>query len=216
MILHRRWLRRTESADGKDVAKFASRHHWMSAEFTSGPTPDDRFTFVVNHWPSDFGKSASHADDQRVIAAREIADYLRDVKTTAKEAVLLIGDFNCEPFSRPFYGETNANRFIGVRERKWVTLDANELLYLYNPMWRLLGEPEAWEIARADGYNPSRPLGTWHADKKRQMKWRLLDQVLVSRLLLLGQPVSLREGSIRVEACPDGSSDHCALGVEFD
>ena len=130
--------------EGRDRPNRGGRHKWFAIEFQLPHVAADRFWLVINHWTSNFQRSPQKADDLRLISARELGEFFAKL-SGASEAAVLVGDFNCEPFARPFVGEANTDRLLGVRERALVLRDRNQLFYVYNPMWRCLGEADAYE-----------------------------------------------------------------------
>jgi hypothetical protein len=140
-------------------------------------------------------------------AARDVGAFF--LARPGGEAVVIGGDLNCEPFDAVFVEPKNALR--GVRDREKVLRGGRGLLYLYNPLWRHLGEPDAWEHARGPNYSRPRPLGTL----RRGGAWAVLDQVLLSREALSG-PFRFAEAKTVICTPAAKASDHCAVGVEFD
>lgn len=209
-------LGRSTRKEKTDVAKLGSRHNWMACEFQIGVKASDLVWIVVNHWTSDYRRASGHAEMRRTTSAREIGEYFTSLNVPSAESAILIGDFNCEPFSKPFSGNPRTDRLYGVRERALVLRSNNQLMYAYNAMWRRLGEPDDHEDSIVPGYTATRARGTFARDKKRQYDWRTLDHVLVTKRVLLGGPIRLNEASLTVEPPYKGSSDHHALSVDFD
>jgi len=200
---------------GKDKPNLNGRHKWLAVEVASGVSPADRFWVVVNHWASDFRRSADHAEGLRTASAREVGEFFT-ARAGSAEAAVLVGDFNCEPHARPFVGVPKTDRLYSVRERALVLRDKNQLFYMYNAMWRTTSEPDAYEDTLAPGHLPSRPLGTYAVDKGRQLDWRTWDHLLVSRRMLANGPASLRERTLRIVVPARRASDHCAFAAHFD
>src|SRR5438045_2256644 len=119
-------------------------------------------------------------------------------------AVIAGGYFNCEPFDPVFRKTRNILR--ASRERQHVLKGGRTLTYVYNPMWRLLGEQDHWEVAKAPGYAPSRPIGSFGKLGSRVL-W---DQLFVTRDLLTGAPLALVESELKLVAPLASSTDHCA------
>lgn len=179
----------------------------------------------MNHWASDFGRGVYAARHRRLLSAQSLGEFFeRDARRTS-DAMLLMGDFNCEPYEDPMTGEAGMGqvRIRGVREHEWAMNERNELPYFYNPLWRRLGEPVPLEQAIMPGHNRFvQPPGTYCKDRDRvrqQFGWVTWDQLLVNKRLMVGGPARLAERTIRIARPPPppGSvSDHCAVGVEFE
>lgn len=187
-----------------------ARCRWFATQFQLKSGSRGRFWLVVNHWKSQMGDQRI-SEHLRINSASEIGDFFLKQARLATEAMLLIGDFNCEPFSTPFHKTRNVLR--AVRERTFVLREKNRLAYFYNPMWRLLGEADDHDASLLKGYSPTRPPGTY---RHRDMGWRTFDQILVSKPMLTKGFVSFIESSIRIAKPCERCSDHCAISVEFE
>ena len=194
----------------------SSRLKWLAVQLQLQIGNRGVFWFVVNHWKSWFKRGEPASEPDRMRSARQIGDfYLSDARKTSDE-MLLVGDFNCEPGDRPFKSQARPNKLKGVRERALVLRERNRLAYFYNPMWRLLGEPDPWEMAREEGYVPPRDIGTHGEGLEKGVGWFLWDQFLVTKRMLRGGRVIMREGSLRIVRPMSDCSDHCAVAAEFD
>jgi hypothetical protein len=192
-----------------DPGATPARPRWMAARFQLLGGSRAVFWFVVNHWKSRLGRPRDSEAD-RLTSARALGEFVQRVEPSTTPLFLLLGDFNCEPFERPFAQTGSPLR--AVRERALVQRDRNRLAYFYNPMWRFLPEPAEWDAERPAPATPSRLLGTW-CDWESGTQWLVLDQILVSRRLLDSSSLALREPSIRVVEPVAACSDHCAIGA---
>jgi endonuclease/exonuclease/phosphatase family metal-dependent hydrolase len=148
--------------------------------------------FVVNHWRSRLGGADAHSE------RRETAQHLAEWLAGSQEdtCVIVVGDFNAEPFEAPF----------GARGLRCVRHFSPELWQgpapacLYNTAWRFLSEPDYWEVVEARGatYQAPRPMTTFNGAVPV-----LLDQLLVSGRALRGGPITLQEASVGYP-CPGG------------
>jgi hypothetical protein len=172
------------------------------------------FWFVVNHWKSQLG-NPRETEEARMRSARQLGEFFLGTARRHSDAMVLIGDFNCEPGDRPFR-EQAPNQFRGVRERALVLRERNRLAYFYNPMWRWLGEPDPYEVAREAAYRPPRLLGSHCRDWEQGVGWSLLDQIMVTKSLLAGGLLRLRESSISLVPPAGRSSDHAAVAAVFE
>jgi hypothetical protein len=157
--------------------------------------PDRRepMVFVVNHWRSRIVGANGDRDRpeiDRIEAASELRQWLLGLER--ESCVVVMGDFNAEPFERPFgeWGLCGVRHF--VREL-WATPAPS---CLYNTAWRFLSEPDNWETfdAAGGGYAAPRPRTTIKADKAAPSA--VFDQLLVSGRALRGGPISLRETTV--------------------
>lgn len=136
-------------------------------------------TVLVNHWPS----RASDADGAFRAVAGTVARGL--VQRIGHDAdILLIGDFNDDPFDRSI-----AESLRAVRSRNAV-LNRRDEKTLFNPSWALLGRSDE---------------GTYYFN--REWVWNVFDQVIVSRGLLDPVGFQLVDDSVRAHA-PDEVRDH--------
>ena len=196
-------------ADDSATRGVSARCRWFATQFQLKSGSRGRFWLVVNHWKSQLGNQRV-GEHLRINSASEIGDFFLKQARLSTEAMLLIGDFNCEPYSAPLIKTRNVLR--AVRERTFVLREKNRLAYFYNPMWRLLGEADDHDTSLQKGYSPPRPPGTY---RRRDMSWRTFDQILVSKPMLTKGFVRFIESSIRVVKPYERCSDHCAISVEF-
>jgi exonuclease III len=176
------------------------------------------FWFVVNHWKSNLG-GTSQTDAARMRSAREVGEFYMERARLRTEAMVLVGDFNCEPGARPLEEQKDGalpNAMHSVRERALVLRDRNRLAYFYNPMWRFMGEADPFETAGRPGYVSPRLIGTHRANVEKDTDWSLWDQVMVTKPVLLGPAARLVEGSVRIVRPTGAASDHCAIGAELE
>ena len=149
-------------------------------------------------------------------SAREIGDFFRKQALKDSDLMVLIGDFNAEPGERVMANQrtVGTNQFVAARERAVVRRDRNRLAYFYNPMWRLMGEPDAWDGSPPDDPSDA-PLGTYCADWTTRIGWSVFDQLMVSKRALTSPLLALRETTVRVQPPVSGCSDHCAVAAQF-
>lgn len=140
---------------------------------------------------------------ERIHTADEIGKLRLELKgrrESRDEPMLLIGDFNCEPFDRPF---NDRHSLRAVRERDLVVRPGNQKAYFYNPTWRwLYVSPE----------DPS-PHGTYSSPDGSH----LYDQVMVTKEMIeAGASLRLIELSL-TKANPEAKcSDHFAIGITLE
>jgi len=137
-----------------------------------------------------------HAVDRRNVATEYARGVWAALSRLAIEAfwkpnqpLVVLGDFNADPY----HPEVSARRgMFAVRDRAEAARDwesalvAGKMRPLYNPMWHLLPE------------SSTRPGGTYVLNSEDQgIRWRLCDQILVSRDLIpkIGVPEILSQMS---------------------
>jgi len=197
------------------------RYHWLAVRLRlrkMGPAAGT-FWAVVNHWPSDFRSGPTRGAWPRSLVGKVLAEFMEARALSAAPAVLLMGDFNCEPFDAPLTGGlVSGTRLVSVREHARAMNERTTLPYFYNPMWRVLGEGIALERRIRGREVPPRPPGTYTRALDRDSpsaEWRCLDQILVNRGLMDAGPASLVEESVVISPTDPGASDHCVVGARF-
>lgn len=124
----------------------------------------------VNHWPSNHLNNAAAAERSR------LAQHLRDkvCNLPASSHVVIMGDFNAEPFDVAMSDELEATRSRAA-------VSTGKAL-LYNPFWRLLGERQSLQQALLQ---PREGAGTYlYRSSNATSQWYTMDQLLVSAPLL--------------------------------
>lgn len=190
------------------------RMKWFPLLFKLTAGSRATFWLVANHWKSQLG-SPPQTERARVRSAREIGTFYLEVAAKFSEAMILMGDFNCEPGDAPFRYQVG-HPLRAVRERALVVRKRNSLAYFYNAMWRLLGEPDAWDVARSPEYRAPRLLGSYCENWNRGVEFAMWDQLLVTKPLLQGGLLGLRESSVTIVRPAKGCSDHGALGAVLE
>ncbi len=155
----------------------------VRCELKSKPEP---FLVVVNHWKSRLGVPAIHNAD-RLETADWLGDYLANRSTDM--CALVLGDFNAEPFEPPF----SDLRLRGRRTFSNALWSNATPAYLYNTAWKIMTEPENWEVAGLPGYVESRPKTT-HGDAGANV----FDHLLVSGRALRNGPLTLLENTLNL------------------
>ena len=145
---------------------------------------------LINHWPSRYG-GKERTDPLRRIAARTargiVDEHMKQVAADGSEAeILLIGDFNDDPFSPSVNDVLHA-----VREKRAVTHSSNLISQnpkqksprLLNPSWVFL--------SKADH-------GTYYY--WNDWTWNVFDQAIISPGLLDEHGLTYIDGSLIVHA----------------
>lgn len=149
-----------------------------------------QLTVLVNHWPSRYGGKEKTDPLRRIAAqvAREIVnEKMSAVASTGTEAeILLLGDFNDDPFSTSV-----KDVLLAVREKRAVTHPSNLMSSnpnkvsprLLNPSWSFLSVPDH---------------GTYYY--WNDWTWNVFDQAILSPGLLDNQGLTYVDGSLEVHA----------------
>ncbi|AGP37882.1 endonuclease/exonuclease/phosphatase family protein [Sorangium cellulosum] len=146
------------------------------------------------HWRSNLGDAAD-ADARRSRSAEALRDaIIASTEAVGEDApVLILGDFNAEPFERQFDASLPAARSRAAVQRHRPR-SSSDLLF-YNAAWRWLGERHAWDGEQ----QPATLAGTFcSTGTVGQTSWRTFDQVLVSPSLLRGHGWSLDERTLGI------------------
>lgn len=132
--------------------------------YTSFVISDD-INIVAVHYPS---KHNYPLEDERGMISELIAEQIED-----KDRVLLIGDFNCNPFESPLVGIRELNALPIRNEIKERTVLGRKSRILYNPMWNLLGDFE--NIPGTHYFNNSQSINYY---------WNMFDQIIITQDLV--------------------------------
>lgn len=149
------------------------------------------FHLFVSHWPSRLHKQKDHTDRQRL--GIRLGDSVREVFEKYKEIpnVILLGDYNDEPFDNSL-----AEGLRSTRDRK---LAKKKKELLYNPFWQYLG-------AACNRAEESRTLGgTYYYPDGDITNWHLFDQMIFSSSFLGDGEWMLEERLTQVVDIPNYS-----------
>lgn len=145
---------------------------------------------VLVHWRSDLGghedasaQRSRSADAIKVAISQALEEFGADAH------VLVVGDFNVEPFDETFNVLPTARFRDVVRRHK--PRGRGDVL-LYNTSWRWMGESEPWA-----GQSIPSNAGTFFSRRNSPHAWRTFDQVLVSASLLRETGWTLMESSTK-------------------
>jgi len=121
----------------------------------------------VSHWPSLLWCNQFHADRQVLgIRLRDAIDNLISESLEAPH-IILLGDYNDEPFSQSLSEQLMASRDI--------TLVRTKPHLLYNPFWNLLGNGRCGTQPRGGSYYHSKGTST---------RWHTFDQIIYSHAFI--------------------------------
>ncbi|OQX75362.1 MAG: hypothetical protein B6D61_10575 [Bacteroidetes bacterium 4484_249] len=125
--------------------------------------------FIGNHWPARSGGQYG-SEPYRILVAENCSCITDDLyQNNADTNIIVMGDFNDEPFNRSV-----SEYLYAIRNRARVTARRNSSKsrpYLYNFAWLLMDEQSPGTF-----YYGSSPAG-----------WNMLDQIMVSKAVLTGK-----------------------------
>jgi hypothetical protein len=155
----------TVISHGGQNSKLANRIDFIS-RFDNSP-----FHIFVSHWPSR-AYTEDNVKRRKTLATRlkDEIDFIR--KSIANASIILMGDFNDEPFD-----ESMSYHLLATRDRHLAITKED---FLYNPFWRQIGEsePHAWGNARKSS------AGSCFQKDGKETRWRTFDQILFSPAFL--------------------------------
>ncbi|MEW5713894.1 endonuclease/exonuclease/phosphatase family protein [Pseudomonas sp. SB113] len=154
---------------------------------------------LASHWPSRRNLSEHHPC--RDLLGVRLRDAARAVKLSdnSKPHLILLGDYNDEPFSASL-----SEQLMASRDKNHVRKVGH---LFYNPFWSYLGE-------RAD--NESAPLGSYYWKQGAITRWLTLDQIIFSSNFISGENWLLCEKGSRLVDIPELTNLVKGSGSEFD
>jgi hypothetical protein len=131
---------------------------------------------IASHWPSRIVPQ----EGPRAACGAAVQSRLRELSTAGAAPLVVVGDFNDEPFDHSL-----TRSLQGTRDRHAVRNNSD---LLYNPFWRALGERYPMEAEP-----PLLGAGTHYSTITPSSGWYTFDQALVSSALLQGSGWTLVE-----------------------
>jgi hypothetical protein len=131
------------------------------------PGDPNTFHVFISHWPS---HPVPDSESLRIRLGTRLREVILNLMTLydGDARLIVMGDFNEEPFHESLEGQ-----LLATRDRKVVQ---NSPSYLYNPFWRCLGESHPYDYSRAI---PSF-AGTCYVASGHSTKWKTVDQIIFS------------------------------------
>lgn len=153
----------------------------------------DRVRFIACHWTARFDPVSAEIAHSRIAdeLGQQIYEFLHESDEGVARHVVVVGDFNTEPFGML------EDRFCAARNRARATAREHytdqdvHRVRLYNCSWRMLGESSPHAGADTD----RSIAGTYYYRERRE--WRTYDQLLISGGLLSNATPYLREERVR-------------------
>jgi hypothetical protein len=122
------------------------------------------FYLFVSHWASRL-YCPENSSDRQLLGMR-LRDEVDNILSDNSELIILLGDYNDEPFD-----DSLAQQLMATRDKALISRKPN---LLYNPFWRHLTYPDI-HLNYA---------GTYYHKSGKTTKWRTFDQVIVSSAFL--------------------------------
>lgn len=142
----------------------------------------DEFLFVVtSHWPSQltYSENSPHRAEIASGCRKRIEELRREHQ--GSDYIVLMGDYNAEPFSDPM-----SKHLLATRDRRLVEEDNR---FLYNPFWRRLGE----SLPHAPDTQLNSIGGSCFYSSDKYRRWASFDQIIFSSAFLQNGSMVLDE-----------------------
>jgi hypothetical protein len=156
------------SSYGRQTLKIAQRIDFIISE------THELLHIYILHWPSRLWCTENSAKrDTLGIRLRDAIDDLKsNYPSSYPPQIIILGDFNDEPFN-----DSLAGHLLATRDR---TVVKQNDLYFYNPFWRHLGE----SLPHSHGLHSDSICGTCYHRTGEETRWRTFDQIIVSSSFL--------------------------------
>jgi hypothetical protein len=151
---------------------------------------DNPIHLFVSHWPS---RIYYHENDPvRDKLGHYLGEHIKKIHIdkSSNAHIVLMGDFNDEPFNQSI-----SDNILATRDRRFAIKKNN---FLYNPFWRHLGEKEP-HVPK--GFSKCFS-GTCYYKGDDNAKWHTFDQIMVSSSCLRGCPWHLKENCTAILEIP--------------
>jgi len=196
-----------------------SRSFWLATQLQFQNGSKASLWIILNHWKS-WIDGELETELKRIENYREMEELFRTTSDLRGQSVvsapvkpvidadafvLIAGDFNCEPGSRPLCFPTGAAMEVRRHPGSVAGTMSSRVLFL-NTMWSAAG--------RRDQGSPGYFQGTY-ANSRSNYGPRLFDQILVSKALLdSGALIRYIAGSTKIQATRGLASDHSAVAAK--
>ncbi|MGZ9709526.1 endonuclease/exonuclease/phosphatase family protein [Glaciimonas sp. GNP009] len=199
--------------DSKTLQYRANKNiHAMSGQSTQKIAQRVEFTILkdqtllnvfVSHWPSVMRMNKSNVERNRYgDHLKSAVDEVWEVDPLAK--IILMGDYNDEPFDTPL-----AFNLKATRDRHLASAKPGSL---YNPFWNRIGSDRDY----SRGSDNVGFCGTYFYAKDKLDRWRTFDQIIVSSGLLGQSQWHLDESAVEVINLPSYTEQVMDKKTKFD
>ena len=148
---------------------------------------DDTFMYLfVSHWQSRLYCPENHPDRHTLgLRLRDAVDEIR-IGSESTPYIVLLGDYNDEPFDASL-----SKQLMATRDKALVIKKKN---LLYNPFWKHLSYPNLQSLDYA---------GTYYYKSGLITKWHTFDQIIVSSAFLSAIEWTLNEDLTGIISIPE-------------
>lgn len=147
------------------------------------------FDVVLSHWPS--RRTIAEKDPMRAKLAGLLVDSLKELRKDPNALLVLMGDYNDDPFSPSLH-----ENLLATRDRELARKNAN---FLYNPFWRLLGGPRSSSLHPTDDHSV---CGTHYYNGGDYSEWFMFDQMIFTSSFLNHPKIYLDENLTQIVSSP--------------
>lgn len=205
------------SYDGKmfnyEVLKRSATRDILQVNLTT--SAGNELIIIGNHWPARAG-GKYRSEPYRMMAGETLSYWMKRIQEIKgkKVPVLLMGDFNDEPYSRSLteYALSTNNRYKVVYGRN---------PYLYNLMWELKGKRVGSYVYNSEPIMIDQFLvpkgivldGGKFKIKKDSVRLEIFEGMVKGRYK---KPVRFARPSDKSNYNPDGFSDHLPISVKME
>ena len=148
------------------------------------------FFIFLCHWPSRL--RGSDASRKRESISSELRKEILELQNgiTPLPRIILMGDFNDEPFDKSL-----SHNLLATRDR---TIAKNNHNFFYNPFWKKLGEVHSFP-----GISETQNIcGTYFHRSGHETKWHTFDQIILSSNFLNEDDWHLNERYLEIGQWP--------------
>ena len=138
----------------------------------------DLIHVVTSHWPSNMRHGS---DSQRIQMASDLYRSIGNLSGRRDSYVVLMGDFNDDPFSTSL-----TSHLLATRDRQLARKKAE---FFYNPFWRWIGESLHDDVVGDE----TSICGTHFYRSGKHSRWSTYDQIIFSSAFLRDQSAVLNE-----------------------
>jgi hypothetical protein len=152
------------------ISKSGARTFKVAQRFVFTITNSDKPLFIfASHWPSRLNMAQNHPDRAKFAMALrdEIEELLRDNGDDA--LIVVLGDFNDEPFDHSL-----SEYLMASRDRQLVKRKKH---LLYNPFWRKLGHSKDYHVGLQSNETDG---GSYYYKAGNKSRWWTFDQMMFS------------------------------------
>lgn len=178
--------------DNKEIVSFSGGNTLKVGQRIDFGVSDNETVIhlFVSHWPSRLWCDENHVDRHRLgMQLRDAVDGIIGADSSAH--VIVMGDFNDEPFAKSLEAH-----LMATRDR---TLASRRRHLMYNPFWRHMASdvPYSGEASGRSSFG-----GSYYYKSGGVTQWHTFDQIIFSSSFLGNSKWHLKEDAVRVVNIP--------------